>query len=180
MRLQAWKWIRKRRPPSTLCTRQLPRTWKIGCDAPCTMFTASNQSKIRPELTPFAEIVCQYTPRGSPAVLGPQETVHLVTLRAREVLNDLHETASRALVQQQRRFRAATHQYEAVARQNLVIVLEKNIMRRTIIMCRCKFDSSNKKQMRDCRKYRGNLFLRQKASQSLKDQREIMASEVTS
>ena len=48
---------------------------------------------IRLELTPFAETVSPYTPRGSPAVLGPQETVHLVTQRAREVLNDWHETS---------------------------------------------------------------------------------------
>ena len=43
-------------------------------------------------------------------------------------------------------------------------------------MCRC----SNKKQMRDCRKDRGNWFLKQKANQSLEYQRENMVSEVTS
>ena len=30
-RLQAWKWMEKLYPPSSLCTRQLPRTRKIGC-----------------------------------------------------------------------------------------------------------------------------------------------------
>ena len=60
----------------------------------------------------------------------------LVTQRAREGLYNQRETARRVLLHQQRE-------------------LWQETMRRTIIMCRCKFDSSNKKQMRDCLKGRG-------------------------
>ena len=64
-------------------------------------------------------------PQGSPAVLGPQETVQLVTQRTREALNHQRETARRALLHQQEEFLAATHQEEAAARQNLVSALAR-------------------------------------------------------
>ena len=56
-----------------------------------------------------------------------QETVPLVTRRAREALRDQRETARRALLQQQGEFFAATHEYEAVARQNRVSALDNEI-----------------------------------------------------
>ena len=56
-------------------------------------------------------------PEGSAAVLGPQETVQLVTYRAREGLNDHRETARCALLHQQGEVLAATRQCEAVARE---------------------------------------------------------------
>ena len=49
--------------------------------------------------------------QGSPAVLGHQETVQLVTQRAREAWNVLLETTRRALLQQQREILAATQQF---------------------------------------------------------------------
>ena len=49
------------------------------------------------------------------AVLGPQEVVQLVTQRAQEALHDQRETARRALLRQQGRLLAATHQYVAAA-----------------------------------------------------------------
>ena len=90
-----------------------------------------------------------------PAVLGPQETVQLVTQRAREALNDQREIARRALLHQQGEFLAAIHQCEAAAGQTMS-VLGQEIMKRTITMCKYKFDSSNMKQMRDFLKDRGN------------------------
>ena len=65
-------------------------------------------------------------PQSVPAALGPQETVQLVTRRARESLNFQRETARRPLLPQQGDFPAATHQYEAAARQNLVSTLATN------------------------------------------------------
>ena len=65
-------------------------------------------------------------PQGSPSVLGPHETVQLVTQRAREALNNQRETSRRALFHQHGGFLAATHQYEAVTRQNLVSALARN------------------------------------------------------
>ena len=49
-------------------------------------------------------------PQSAQAILGPQETVQLVTQRAREALNAQRETARRALLHQQGEFLAATHQ----------------------------------------------------------------------
>ena len=54
--------------------------------------------------------------QGSPAVLGPQETVQVSPQRARDAVNVQRETARRALLHQLRAFLAVTHQYEAVAR----------------------------------------------------------------
>ena len=69
----------------------------------------------------LANTVSQYIhPQGSPAVLGPHETVQLVTQRARENQNDQRETARPTLLHQQGELLAATHQYEAAARQNFV------------------------------------------------------------
>ena len=65
-------------------------------------------------------------PRGSRAVLGPQEIVEVVTHRAREALNDPRDTARRALFHQQGSFLAATHQHDAAARQHLVSALARN------------------------------------------------------
>ena len=65
-------------------------------------------------------------PRSVPAVLGPQETVQLVTQQAREAPHDQREAARRALVPQQGGFLAATHRYEAAARQNLVNTLARH------------------------------------------------------
>ena len=45
----------------------------------------------------------------------PQETVQLVTQRAREALNDQRETARRALLHQQGLLLAATHHYKPAA-----------------------------------------------------------------
>ena len=70
-------------------------------------------------LHPIPITVPSIYPQGSPAVLGLQETVQWVTQRARATLNDQRETARRAMLHQQDEFLAATHQYEAVARQNL-------------------------------------------------------------
>ena len=65
-------------------------------------------------------------PQSVPAVLGPQETVQLVTQRAREALNDQCETARRALLHQQGELLAATRQYKAAARQHVVSTLARN------------------------------------------------------
>ena len=70
--------------------------------------------------TPFQTQYPVAHPQGSPVVLGPQEAVRFVTQRAREFLNDHRETALRAWFHQHGEFLAATHQYEAVARQNFV------------------------------------------------------------
>ena len=65
-------------------------------------------------------------PQCVPAVLGPQEVVQLVTQRAREALHDQRETARRALLRQQGRLLAATHQHAAAAGQNPVKILARN------------------------------------------------------
>ena len=51
--------------------------------------------------------------QGSFAVVGSQETVRMVTQRAREALYDQRETARRVLLCQQGELLAATHQNEA-------------------------------------------------------------------
>ena len=61
-----------------------------------------------------------------PAVLGLQETVQLVTQRAREALNDQRETARRALLHQHGEFVAAIHQCEAAAGQTIVSTGARN------------------------------------------------------
>ena len=71
-------------------------------------------------------------PQVLPTVLGPQETVKLVTQRAREAVNVQRETVRRALL----------HQRET---QNYNVQSTKY-----------KFDSSNKKHMLDSLKDRGN------------------------
>ena len=68
---------------------------------------------------PVQNVQCPSTdPQGSQAVMGPQETVQLVTHRARDALNAQRDTARRALPHQQGDFLAATHQHEVAARQN--------------------------------------------------------------
>ena len=49
----------------------------------------------------------------------------MVAPRAREALNVRRETARRVFLHQQGEFLVATHQYEAVARQNLVLITLK-------------------------------------------------------
>ena len=58
--------------------------------------------------------------------LRVQEAVQMVAQRAREAPNDQRGTVRRALLQQHGEFLAATHQYEAAARQNLVSALARN------------------------------------------------------
>ena len=97
-------------------------------------------------------------PQGVPAVLELQETVQLVTKRAREALNDQHETARRALLHQQEEFLAATHQYEAAARQNLVSTLARNSEAHNCNV-QIQVKQLNMKQMRDLLRNRGNCYL---------------------
>ena len=109
------------------------------------------------------------------AVLGPQETVQLVTQRAREALNDQRETARRALL----------HQLPLLTtkrlRGNILPVLWQETMSRTVIMCRCKFGSSNMEQMRGFLNDRElSSRFSQDADQVLEDQRQIWATKVTS
>ena len=61
------------------------------------------------EIAALTTSMLQIGPHGSPTVLGPQETVQLVTQRARAALNDQRETAQRALPHQQGEILAATH-----------------------------------------------------------------------
>ena len=91
-----------------------------------------------------------------PAVLAPQETVQLVTKRA--ALNVQRETARRAVL----------HKKENVSRPlintkrlrgKILSVLWQETNKRTNLMCRCKFDSSNNKQMCDLFKDGGNCQL---------------------
>ena len=60
----------------------------------------------------------------------------------------------------------------------ILSVLGQEIMRRTITTCRCKFDSSNKKQMRDFSQRQMELLSRfsQGANQALEDQREKLVT----
>ena len=62
-------------------------------------------------------------PQSVLSALGPQEAVQLVKRRAREAWNDQRETFRRALLHEQGWVLAATHQYEAAAKQNLVNTL---------------------------------------------------------
>ena len=91
------------------------------------------------------------------SVLGHQETVQLVTQRARGTLKVQRETARRALLHRQGEFCVATNQYGVVARQNLVSALATNGEAHNL-MCKLKFGSSNMKQMRDCPRYRKLIF----------------------
>ena len=70
--------------------------------------------------------VSQCVPSGFTGNRWAQGTVQLVTQRAREALNDQRATARRVLRHQQEEFLAATHQYVAVAKQNLVSALARN------------------------------------------------------
>ena len=88
------------------------------------------------------------------AVLGRQEAVLLVTQRARESQNDQRETARRALLHQTGEILAATHQYEAAARQNFVNTLTKKNEAHNYNA----FGNSNMKQTRDFPKDRGNCY----------------------
>ena len=64
--------------------------------------------------------VLVHTLKGSHAVFGLQETVLLVTQRAREALKYQRATARLAWLHQQKQFLAATHHHEAAARKNLI------------------------------------------------------------
>ena len=68
-------------------------------------------------------MVCEeevnYGPQSVLAALGRQETVQLVTQRARQALNDQRETARRAVLHQQ-------DQCDAAARQHLVNTLARH------------------------------------------------------
>ena len=90
------------------------------------MFQVSIRYRLRPGQT-FVKL--QYPStffQRSPAVLEPQETVQIFTQRAREALNDQRETARHALLHQQGKFLAATYQFQAPARQNLVSAVARN------------------------------------------------------
>ena len=91
-------------------------------NAPC-LHPIPSQTRVNPWQSQCPNAYLQ----GSPAVLGPQEAVQLVTQRAREAQNDQRQEARRALLRQQEEFLAATRQHEANARQNLVSALaQKN------------------------------------------------------
>ena len=60
---------------------------------------------------------------------------------------------------QQGELLAAAHQHEAIARQNLLSALARSIEAHNCVMCRCKFDSSNWKHMRDFVKDRVNCYV---------------------
>ena len=87
-------------------------------------------------------------PQGSPAVLGPQETVQLVTQQAREDLSVQREAARRAFLHQQGYLLLVLIKKKRL-RSRIWSVIWQEIVIRTILMHTCKFDSSNMKQMRD-------------------------------
>ena len=120
-------------------------------------------------------------PQSVLAVLGPQEAVQLVTHWAQEALNDQREKARRALLCQQGEFLAATHQYEAVARQNFVNTLTRNNEAHNhdvpmkVRQLEHEADAWFSKRQRE-------LFTRlcPEANQALENQPEILVMEVTS
>ena len=108
---------------------------QAGCDSVqnvCSLHLIPNQTGVHPWQRQYPVTY----PQGVPAVLGREESVQMITQRAREALNDQREKARRALLHPQGEILAATDQYEEVARQSLV-------------KCRCKFGNSNIQQMRD-------------------------------
>ena len=102
------------------CTIELwPRSHQQEA-TPCEMFTVFNQYQIKQDW------ICGNYTMLRMYLQSLDEAVQLVTQRARVVLHDSLETARRALLHQQGQFLAATPQYEAAARPNLVITLASN------------------------------------------------------
>ena len=79
--------------------------------------------------------------------------------KAIEALNVQREAARRTLLHQQGDFLAATHQYEAAARQNLVSALARHNEAHNFKCANSSSTASNKRQMRDSLKVRGNCYL---------------------
>ena len=90
------------------------------------MFQVSIRYLIRLGANPWQLQSPSTYPQGSPAALGLQETIQLVTQRAREALSDQREAARRALLRQEGVFLAVTPHYGAGARQHLVSALARN------------------------------------------------------
>ena len=130
-------------------TLKLPASANVSSNnSACGMFQVSIRYRVRPEVNP-SQVQCPSTYLSvHQQFLDLKKLFQLVAQRAREDLNDQRESARRALRHRQGDLLAGTHRYEAAARQNLVGALAR-ILKRTTLIYRCKFDSSNKKQMCD-------------------------------
>ena len=120
-------------------------------------------------------------PPGFISSFGLQETVRLVTQRAREALNVQRETARRALLHWQGELLAATHQDEAVARQNLVRALEINRERHNYnvqMQVRQLEQEAGARNSQRQRELLSRFF--EEGNRDLVDQRENLVTEVAS
>ena len=145
------------------------------------MFTVSNRHQIRRMqiLGNYSFLV--HTPQRVPAVLETQETVHLVRQRAQEALNNHRETARRVLLHQQREVLAATHQYEAAAKRNLVSALARNTETHNYYLQIQVRQLDHEVNARFSQRQREpSSRFSQQANQALEDHREILATEVIS
>ena len=130
------------------CIGNVPTSWKRP-NAKCSQSPTDTKSDWSESSQLQYLVTCPQIVR---AVLGRQETVHLVTQRAREGLYDQRETArhAHALLHQQGRT-SCCHQ-AAKSWQHFWHA----IMKHTITTCRYKFVNSNTKQTRDSPKDKGN------------------------
>ena len=119
-------------------------------------------------------------PQSVLANLGPQEAIQLVTQRAQEALYDQRNSARRVLLHQQGEFFAATHQYEAAARQHLVKTLARNNEAHKYNVQVQVHQPEHEADARFSQRER-ELPSRfsQESNQGLEDQREMLETEVT-
>ena len=136
-----------------------------------------NQTGVNPWHSQYP-VTC---PESVPAVLGPQKAVQMMTQRARDALNDQREAARRVLLHRQGEFRAASHQYEAAARQNLVNTLARSGEAHIDHVQMHNEQFEHEADARFSQRPRELLSrFSQEAYQALEEERDNLATEVTS
>ena len=129
------------------------------------------------------QLQCPSTyPQGSPAVLGPQESLQLVTQRHEKLWNISAKRLNMPCsIKKKKNFQLSLISMKRL-HGKIMSVRWQEIVTRPIIMCKCKFDSSNKIHTRDFPRKQRELSSRfsQEANQALEDQRDNLLTEVTS